>query len=120
MLTAKFVACKIPVPQMSPKNSLRFGCLLSQQGSAIHENSLYLPKLPLKRRTKIPSPQSSPRKRGEAEHTQSTVRRRYDTHALRKLPRNGERRLHGISHEVLDSRKLSELECDASSHCFHS
>jgi len=37
MLTSKFVACKISVPQMTPKNALRVGCLLSQQTSAIHE-----------------------------------------------------------------------------------
>jgi hypothetical protein len=37
MLTAKFVACKISVPQMPPKNALSVGCLLSQQTSAIHE-----------------------------------------------------------------------------------
>jgi len=37
MLTAKFVACKISVPQMPPKNALSLDCLLSQQTSPIHE-----------------------------------------------------------------------------------
>ena len=37
MLTAKFVARKISVPQMPPKNALTVSCLLSQQTSAIHE-----------------------------------------------------------------------------------
>jgi hypothetical protein len=38
MLTPKFVADKISVPQVAPKNSLGFGCFLSQQASAIHED----------------------------------------------------------------------------------
>jgi len=37
MLTAKFVARKISVPQMPPKNALGIGCLRSQQTSAIHD-----------------------------------------------------------------------------------
>jgi len=37
VLTAKFVACKISVPQMPPKGALSASCLLSQQTSAIHE-----------------------------------------------------------------------------------
>src|SRR5439155_12681607 len=37
VLTAKFVACKISVPQMPPKSALGAGCLLSQQTSPIHE-----------------------------------------------------------------------------------
>jgi len=55
MLTAKFVARKISVPQMPPKNTLSVGCLLSQQTSALHEKQDF------------PSPLSSPRKRGEAD-----------------------------------------------------
>jgi hypothetical protein len=34
MLTAKFVACKVSVPQMPPKYALRIGCFLSQQTPA--------------------------------------------------------------------------------------
>ncbi len=37
VLAAKFVACKISVPQMSPKNTLSFGYLLPEQASAVHE-----------------------------------------------------------------------------------
>src|SRR5215211_2797074 len=37
MLPAKFMACKIPVPQVSPKNAFRLRGLLSQQSSAIHK-----------------------------------------------------------------------------------
>jgi hypothetical protein len=37
MLTAKFVARKISVPEMPPKNALGIGCLRSQQTSAIHD-----------------------------------------------------------------------------------
>jgi hypothetical protein len=44
-------------------------------------------------------------------------KRREDAYALPKLARNTTRLL-GILHEVLASRKLSELECDASSHRF--
>src|SRR5438093_3751517 len=43
MLPAKFVTCKISVPQMAPKNALRVGCLFSQQTSAIHEKLSYSP-----------------------------------------------------------------------------
>jgi len=43
MLTAKFVACKVSVPQMTPKYTLRIGCFLSQQTSAIHEGLSYSP-----------------------------------------------------------------------------
>jgi hypothetical protein len=37
MLTTKFVACKISVPEMRPENAFSVGCLLSQQTSALHE-----------------------------------------------------------------------------------
>jgi hypothetical protein len=66
MLAAKLVSAKISIPEMPPESALSVGCLFSQHLSAVHETSLYLPKLNLKRRTKNPSPQSSPRKRGEA------------------------------------------------------
>jgi hypothetical protein len=39
MLAAKFVARKISVPQMSPKNTLRLSGLFSQRSSAIHKES---------------------------------------------------------------------------------
>ncbi len=57
---------EISVPQMASKNTLSIRCLLSQQASAIHEKLFESPKLFLKRWTSIPSPQFSPRKRGEA------------------------------------------------------
>ena len=66
MLTTKFVTCKISIPETPPKNALSVGCLLSQQTSAIHEDVFryqhYFPKAELH-----PSPQSSPRSRGEAD-----------------------------------------------------
>jgi hypothetical protein len=36
MLASKFVACKISIPQVSPKNPFRLRRLLSQQSSAIN------------------------------------------------------------------------------------
>ena len=45
MLTAKFVACKVALPQMAPKYALRIGCLFSQQTSAIHEELSLLTSL---------------------------------------------------------------------------
>jgi hypothetical protein len=60
MLTAKFVSRKISIPEMPPQSALSVSCLFSQLASAVHEASLYLPKLVQKRRTKSPSPQSSP------------------------------------------------------------
>ena len=68
MLTAKFVTCKVAVPQMTPKNALRIGCFLSQQTSAIHEELSYSPAQFSK--GNHPSPSSSPRKRGEAQRMQ--------------------------------------------------
>jgi hypothetical protein len=38
VLAPKFVACKISISQMPPKNALRFSCLLPQHASPIHEN----------------------------------------------------------------------------------
>jgi len=67
MLTAKFVACKVAVPQMTPKYALRIGCLFLQQTSAIHEELFYSPaQFPKENQSKATSPQSSPHKRGEA------------------------------------------------------
>jgi hypothetical protein len=37
VLAAKFIACKISVPQMSPKNPLRSGSLFAQRSSAVHK-----------------------------------------------------------------------------------
>jgi hypothetical protein len=42
MLAAKFIAGKISVPQMPPKNALWFSYLLSQQSSAVHEELLLI------------------------------------------------------------------------------
>jgi hypothetical protein len=39
VLAAKFVACEVSVPQVSPKNPFRLSGLLSQQSSAIHKDS---------------------------------------------------------------------------------
>jgi hypothetical protein len=39
MLTSKFVACKISVPQMPPTSVLSVGGLLAQRSGTIHEES---------------------------------------------------------------------------------
>jgi hypothetical protein len=36
MLATKFVACKISISQMSPKDAFSAGCLLPEQASAVH------------------------------------------------------------------------------------
>jgi len=67
MLTSKFVFHKISISEMRPQNAFSVSCYFSQRASAVHERPLYLRTLNLKRRTKTPlTPQSSPRKRGEA------------------------------------------------------
>src|SRR6266700_7889923 len=40
MLTAKFVACKISVPQMPPKNALSVGCFFRNKRAQFTKNSL--------------------------------------------------------------------------------
>ena len=56
MLTAKFIAYKVSVPQMAPKYDLRIGCFLSQQTSVIHEELSYSPAQFLERLISHPSP----------------------------------------------------------------
>ena len=51
---------------MPPKNALSIGCLVSQQTSAIHKKLSYISAQFLEGLINRPSPQSSPRKQGEA------------------------------------------------------
>jgi hypothetical protein len=66
MLATKLVVREISVPQTAPKNPLSVGSLPSQRAGAVHNNIL-ITTLFLKSAADIPSPQSSSRKRGEAE-----------------------------------------------------
>ncbi|OLD86376.1 MAG: hypothetical protein AUG81_11130 [Verrucomicrobia bacterium 13_1_20CM_4_54_11] len=73
VLSPEFVSCKISVPQISPKNALPSGRVVAQITSAAHKKPI-LPASWVREKKNClrfgvfsPSPQSSPRNRGEAD-----------------------------------------------------
>ena len=69
MLTEKFVACKISVPQMPPKNALSLGCIFLATNEPDSRRIILVISVTSEKQDYTPHLNPLPAKRGEAEES---------------------------------------------------